>query len=225
MSNSAYDENSVEANIPFKKPRQTPEPVSTIRTWRFESLFSILLLVLMGSLATHRVDAAEIKATKSCKSVDCPSNVTGGTTFTLFKNQTIIWDASYDAFTECPESGICRITKAFYLSTDNASGTDIPLTTTGEQHGTKDLPGSMAGIKYFIGINGPNMGPGTYTIRFDLTPPSISVSPTPVTFDPVKKGEMSKDAKTFTVSARGDVDVMETGIHPTATSLSCQIRK
>jgi len=129
------------------------------------------------------------------------SSGTTQATFTINYAQEIKWEANY--------LGSGNQGNDFYLHTDPANLNAYPLSTnliSGYNTGTYSLnPGT-----YSISINYFGMGPGSYTITYNLTA-SVSVSPVNHDFGPIDEGQQSSP-KTFTISSTGDLPVKITSV-------------
>jgi hypothetical protein len=126
--------------------------------------------------------------------VNNPATISGTSTFTIATAQTIAWSATYTFASPCNGND-------FYLHTNPANLTAIPLTTNGDLSGTQFLnPGT-----YTISINYLGMGGGTYGIEYDRTA-TIGLSPSSHDFGHELENDSSAD-KTITVTKTGDLNV------------------
>lgn len=135
-------------------------------------------------------------STKSCSLSPCSTTGTGS--FTISTPQTVRWRA-----TRAGGGG-----NDFYLSTSGPNMADIPITTSlgsGFSSGEFFLnPGN-----YFIAINTANMGPGSYSIEYDLIA-DCNVSPLSHAFGSHDVGSSGAD-RTFTISLAGDMEDVSIG--------------
>lgn len=131
-------------------------------------------------------------STKSCPVTTCTTTGTGS--FAIATAQTITWTANY--------FGSGTQGNDFYLSTSGPNMADIALSTnlssgynTGEYYLT---PGN-----YFISINTANMGPGNYSIEYNMVA-DCNVNPTTYNFGNHNEGSAGAN-QTFTISLAGDM--------------------
>lgn len=116
------------------------------------SMFTNLLLLLLSALWPFSANAeSSVTASKSCIAGNC---TVVEASFTITTTQTIEWQATYSGSID-----------NFYLSTVGSNMADIPLTTTGAGSGTKLLTPNT----YHISIRTALMGPGFYTVTYNIS--------------------------------------------------------
>jgi hypothetical protein len=162
---------------------------------RFTLIFTVSLISFSVYCSTT------FTATKDCPSSTSPCTVTNnGVSFSLSAAQTVRWEANY--------FGSGTQGNDFYLTTDLSNLTQRPISTnlsSGYNSGTIALP---AGV-YFISIQYFGMGPGSYSIEFDLTA-NCTVSPTTHNFGSRNAGSTGVD-RTFSIALAGDMLDVEIG--------------
>jgi hypothetical protein len=152
---------------------------------------SLLIIFFISSWLNSR-SSNVFSSSKDC--ITTPCTITGTGSFSIATNQLVRWNATV---TGTPTQG-----HSFYLSHAGPNMTDIPISTSladGFNQGTVFL---TAGI-YFIAINTSAMGPGSYSITYNLEA-SINIAPTLFDFGNVLEGT-SSPSHTFSISLSGDM--------------------
>lgn len=163
--------------------------------WLKVTIIIQLLCLTMGAAAS-----SFHTSTKDCPFANQPCNVTGLNSFTISTAQTVKWTANY--FGAAPQGN------DFFLSQVGANMADIPLSNdlvSGMNSGTFPL----AVGNYFISIQTALMGPGSYTIEFNLEA-NCNVSPLTHNFGSHDAGSAGADFD-FNITLAGDLLDVEIG--------------
>ncbi len=164
---------------------------------KFNKIVSWLLILSFVFVCHSSSEAADTASATKTKN---PDGTYATTTTGFFPigagGQTVAWEANY--------FGTGLEGNDFYLHTDPANLTSVPL-STGLGSGLNTGTAFLTAGNYAISINYFGMGPGNYTITYNRTA-TISVAPISHPFGGVLAGSSSTPF-TFTISKSGDLDV------------------
>ena len=153
--------------------------------WIFISSILYLLFFYSTAFASNSFTATK----------DASNNVTGITSFTISTHQTVRWSAT--------ATGSATAGHSFYLSQAGPNMDDIPVTTSLPDGSPASGTLFLNAGTYYIAINTFAMGPGSYTITYDLQA-SFAVSPTSFNFGNVIQGQSSPQ-HSFSLTLTGDM--------------------
>lgn len=155
------------------------------------SLMKLMIAVLAWCACTSVVASDSHTATKDCFPTPCTTTGTGS--FAIATPQIVRWSATH--------MGDATDGNDFYLSTSGPNMADIAISTS-LSPGFNSGEFFLAPGNYFIAINTALMGPGAYTIEFNLVA-DCNVNPLSFNFGDHDAGSAGDD-HSFTISLAGD---------------------